>query len=155
MWYIIVNGRVLAFQWHHSYWTTCCQKGTVSRGPEGFRTIIHKISTSSTYTLFVIRPHGVSRRLQVTVSFVARVRFLSMQSWCILEALIFNLSFIIMKEVGIYHLYILVQRELFSIIDLFRIPLYIDFVARNSNVIYQRQGKTICIPMTPIVWSYV
>ena len=81
--------------------------------------------------------------------------FPSMQCRCILEALIFNWLFVIMKEVGIYPLYILGQRKWFSIIDLLRLPLELDFVSRNTNVIYQRQRQSIGFQKTPFVGSYV
>ena len=90
----------------------------------------------------------------IDASNVTRVRFPRKQIRYNLEDLIFKWSFEMMKEVGIYTLCILGQRKLFSIMDLFRLPLNLDFEPWNTNVAYPRQGQSIGFPMTPFVWSY-
>ena len=112
-------------------------------------------------SLFVLHRHcSWSRHMEFCEGgkwqfrFVTRVLFPSKQIRYNLEDLIFNWSFVMMKEVGVYPLYILWQRKLFSIMDLFRLPLDLDFMPRNTNVIYPRQGQMIGFPITPFVWSF-
>ena len=127
-------------------------KVTVGRGPEGFRTIIQKISICSTQTRY-------EKKIRFLIKFQDPDFLLVTDAGNITNDPA-------LTNFGVYYQKRPQQRnsfrsinvknyQFFSIMDLFRLPLELDFVTRNTNVIYHRQWQSIGFPMTPFLLNYV